>query len=652
MNNKDNLKRIEDALKRRETEGDKSIGNIRSVLTFIRKSKKFASKDIFKLAEAELAVIDDKGAAKPVCDAYIADARKKGMSKAKAKAEANGERFNASAYALPASSVSSKRSNVKKLMLMVQELNEVRSGDRTAASAGIVLADESELDYKKLLMMPFWDAFEALVHYFLPDCVRPDTHPRGKYNRVEVESRLGLGVGQSSLRNQWSYRRALKQDTMDKLYAGFCKYDSKIPVELFRSLVAKSVERKGIKKIVYAVNELPESLAKAVHDYVEFRYTLSVPRVRSLDGDATEIRINRPLDWKRSGDTESAFRGALNRFVGYLVNIKEPAINPSDLTPACLIDRANWIDYLDWRDRACGNSAGSTRQDMNMLKDISNPEGWWMHFHGQHLSPSEKQSFQTFFKREATDIALTADRQRKSREDETGLEAGKKNAPWFFGAGTTAERGWKFLLNIIENLKLNVIRAGENEWANGYLLSAVWLMMEAELPLRVDNTKVIVLGTKDDIQPNLAKKLATFYRKDDQWHLFLPKSLLKNSTGRHVEDIVWSYNQINNQWFDMLTSKIKRGERLFGNRIDGTVRGRTRHILSQLHPDQNYPGMNPHVMRHIVATYRINVLNQSATKVASVLMDKPETVLATYFSNDHAGNLKSAQDDCAAMWAA
>lgn len=654
MNNKNNLARIDDALKRRKAEGEAGIGNVRTALKFIRENKKFSSMDIFQLAEDELAAINRRSKVKdpdvlvpvPVSDAYIAASKKKAIAKAKAKAKAAGERFDAAEHVYPASSESSKRANVKKLMEMVQELSEVRSGERTAPDTALVLAEKSSIDYDELGKLPFWDCFEALVDYHLPQCIHP-AHSKyrrhSKYNKTAVST--ALGIGQAHLRIGWTNKAVLRPVTLDRLYEGFKRYDSKVPASLFKSVYGDTYVPKK-SRVILKVDEFPPKMKEAIESYIRFRNKPQATR----SGPASSIEL--PNKWNPNGSTSLRLEDAIKRFIGYLVKHHKPALEFSSIEPSCLIDRDLLSAFLDWREENHPESSGTTSKDLVIRSDISNPNGWWMAMYGGHLSESEKEEFYRFFNREKTSFTKDAQVQKQEREDESGLPSGKTGAPWFFEQNTTAAEGWKILIKLIEQLKHNYIRSGGKHSGFYFLRVAVWISMAAEVPLRVKSSQRILLGNADDVAENRKHKMGTLYRENDQWHLFLPKVVLKNRDSNHTEDIKYSYSKSQTEWIDKLADQTNHGDLFFPGNMGNLVMKKTKLALKQLFPEKNYPGMNPHAMRHIVATYRLNVLNDDPKLVATLLMDRLKTVMDTYYSSDHESNLKAAQKHSDRLWAA
>jgi len=179
-------------------------------------------------------------------------------------------------------------------------------------------------------------------------------------------------------------------------------------------------------------------------------------------------------------------------------------------------------------------------------------------------------------------------------------------------------------------------------------------------PLRCENFSSLKwLGDileENEYKITNSKNIASIYKINGSYKLFVPKGLLKNRYNKNVEDIAicidyakssivkyleirsifLSHSNINSEFFLINSSD---GNQLKRSYITNNFTKHTLRAIRNLYPEMGHiHGINPHAMRHLCASLYLAMNPKDYTGLATLLMDSLETVLREYAKNDHTGN--------------
>jgi len=146
----------------------------------------------------------------------------------------------------------------------------------------------------------------------------------------------------------------------------------------------------------------------------------------------------------------------------------------------------------------------------------------------------------------------------------------------------------------------------------------------------------------------------------DYWY-FCAKPLLKNRMSRTVTDIHYRLSNLNDQLKDyldirarFLETKGKSCQRFLlnenGNKLIGSdmlFQAETLKAIQHLYPETKQyieKGINPHGMRHLMATLFLKYNPEQYGALATLLMDDLSTVLSTYAKRDDTGNFEKIRE--------
>lgn len=238
-------------------------------------------------------------------------------------------------------------------------------------------------------------------------------------------------------------------------------------------------------------------------------------------------------------------------------------------------------------------------------------------------------------------------------------DVGKRNIGWLLDSlDSTLDQSVDDVRQLAEDLIQHSKKLkGINRIAPAQV--CLWLLLSLEAPLRISNWCAVNFSDKD------RSKEPILFDDKGRWRLKVPRSYLKNRRGREVEaiDQVLS-NPMIGEAMTLLTSyrqqqKIKSDSvfiqtRASQHRSVGDAYQRTALAKSiqtwtgraafTRWPDRDVGrGINPHGMRHFVASYVLDKTGDYRLAATS-LMDSVAVVMNVYGKNDHSLNQKKLAD--------
>lgn len=178
-------------------------------------------------------------------------------------------------------------------------------------------------------------------------------------------------------------------------------------------------------------------------------------------------------------------------------------------------------------------------------------------------------------------------------------------------------------------------------------------------PLRIKNfvnLKWIGESNKFEVKRNKVSCLY-FDVNTDSYSIFVPKKDLKNRKGKHSNDIHRKLKKKMNDYIDNMLDirdlflKTKNGriaENKFGSdsllllnpyNKDPRLSAHSLKVIQRIRPELNITtGINPHALRHLVATRYLKHKPEKYSALATLLNDKLETVINVYARRDDEGN--------------
>lgn len=234
-------------------------------------------------------------------------------------------------------------------------------------------------------------------------------------------------------------------------------------------------------------------------------------------------------------------------------------------------------------------------------------------------------------------------------------DAGKRNIGWLLDSlDSTLDQSVADVRQLSADLSQHSKRlTGINRLAPAQV--SLWLLMSLEAPLRVSNWCALKFSDKD------RSKEPILFRDSGRWRLRVPRSYLKNRRGREVEAIdqvlsnpligelieqVLNYRKEHKIETDAVfvqtrSSKHRSaGEAYQRTALAKSIQTWTGRAAFTRWPDRDVGrGINPHGMRHFVASYVLDKTGDYRLAATS-LMDSVAVVMNVYGKNDHSLNQK------------
>ncbi|GAC35646.1 hypothetical protein [Paraglaciecola polaris] len=242
---------------------------------------------------------------------------------------------------------------------------------------------------------------------------------------------------------------------------------------------------------------------------------------------------------------------------------------------------------------------------------------------------------------------------------------GKRNVNFIINANDP----WSAYFDLVDMIKKIISIKGYSLWSHASYLAFRWMIYA---PLRVRNISMLkwlgVVSEKELIRFEENKEIGIFkLAESGEFGVFVHKSHLKNKGSSAAESIYQEFPGMKCDFDNYL--KIRERESLklgvttelwaFGvsdrafNGAGGRVRPThvgnelvkiTQQALSVLYPDEHNPGINPHAMRHLAATLFLNDNPENYTGLATLLMDRLDTVIAVYAKINNKQNAKKIRE--------
>ena len=248
-------------------------------------------------------------------------------------------------------------------------------------------------------------------------------------------------------------------------------------------------------------------------------------------------------------------------------------------------------------------------------------------------------------------------RKRAFIKDNAERLDGSRNVQWLLdsryrkslGLSGGVKEGVADYMEIIKQLELEGSLVGNNlgnQAPHGYNATMVALFMRLmfQQPMRKGNWQSLRLGSHAE---SVHAKYPLIWKHKGCYHLRVPAKFVKNK--RLLEtDFSASLTKHIDNYLGKRAARLKArnhaSDRFFcgysGGKFLGTILVETTYRACKvLWPERNYIswGFNPHALRHFVATLYLADNPQDIYRLALLLADKPETVLATYAKPDLLG---------------
>ena len=359
--------------------------------------------------------------------------------------------------------------------------------------------------------------------------------------------------------------------------------------------------------------------------------------------------------WKNSGCTADNFISAMNVYFGFLSTLDFVDGFKPDMSMLMSLELLNLFVIS----RAGDTGHHVTNKVLRIAKLESEADSFLSKYHPLKDMAIIQNGREMFFKAPTTagEKLVRNDKVKKfasnrinanfkiinSKKSDSDIEGGKKNVPWILGRRASVVEGWNSLKHLVLRLERSFDLSPKENRATSYampkLTIATWLSMEMECPLRVGNSADIQIHNSSNLSRVTTPVI--YKGREGTWMLYCPKSCLKNSKSSHVDSIDFPYSIETSNLIDKYLEYKAKGDNLFPPTatIRSSLRGTTQEALSYIFPDEDFPGMNPHSLRHIFATYWINQ-GMSSGVVASLMMDTRETIERTYCTTTHIDNFK------------
>ena len=529
---------------------------------------------------------------------------------------------------------SSRVSNLKRLRGMVgsavlspsEEITERRPLMQS-------LPDKSEVS-----RLSFWEYYSTLTAVIFPDTK----------NQSEIIRRLGLDDLFSTMRGSMRANRAPKYETADTVRHALLKFVDFDDDELMRKALVPTVKTAKKTTQEFYRYTLTETQENEIDDYIKYRTDKIEPdrKIWVGIGDA-KYAYSSWMKWKKNSASKKNFRNNMRAYYGYLSTVL--GLQDDEINLSTLINHELFESYLKHK---LMNTSHRCKKIIDTAKLANDASEYFWKYHPPYPDFNFDQASQ-YVQHMSKMIAYynnQFDVRDKNKKDDLTLQEGKQNAPWFFAPGIKANDGFGVLTKIITELELNydaLSLTSKPRAADRQLMVATWLSMEMELPLRVGNTDALTVVKS--LNPGDLPTTPVMFKAGNTWNIFCPKQALKNSYNRHTIDIEYEYSKRTSKLIDKYLSTLAKGKKPFTS-LSNKLSETTKNVLHKLFPDAGYPGMNPHVMRHIVPTYRVSC-GWTPAQVSSLLMDDINTLTKNYFQNDHALNLETASHTAADLWA-
>ncbi len=405
-----------------------------------------------------------------------------------------------------------------------------------------------------------------------------------------------------------------------------------------------------------------KKLKQQIDNYIEYRLNGTLPKGATkwslYTSNVDHLRVVRK--WKKGTTSDERSRKEYNIYFGYLETSNKASKKDMDISMLL-----NWNYLESFYEHRLSDKFGDyvTMRFLSEVKSLAYTDSYMWCYHpmlkpvfikGKEFKVNDWDSvtyYSEFLIKNTSHLIqkLRDNLKEKKNNNSHSIQSGRKNAPWFFSKNTTYKEGWRLLDNLINLLEKKFDLADEKIKTKKNVLSkltiATWLSMEKEVPLRVSNSnEIIVLDEKPNhkmLERLYENRTPCVFKNGKLWELYCPKSALKNSKSSKITDIedVLYTTKTSALITKLVNTKNNNGNKLFSVKwIDHLLNDTSVRALKEMFPNEEYPPMNPHVMRHIVATYYINVKEYSINMVAALLMDDPNTVMNVYTENSYTKN--------------
>lgn len=242
---------------------------------------------------------------------------------------------------------------------------------------------------------------------------------------------------------------------------------------------------------------------------------------------------------------------------------------------------------------------------------------------------------------------------------------GKSNVSWIIGHSqgvvhAVEEDLWR----IIKRIELMACWASHVDDRVMLQGVAAWLALELVTPLRIENTVSLQYAENPYLKTSKLRQGTFWLDSAGDYRIFYPKGSLKNRRGRNIESVdatvpkgtpnhavIERYLECRKEglsYFKKETDDLffMTQPKYFGspqnpNSLAGTITNYTYFAAREEFGEVGCKirdiefGINPQSMRHIVAQYLLAIYPSDYPLVAHVLMDRVETVMGEYGSNNH-----------------
>ncbi|MDH5572622.1 MAG: hypothetical protein OEY89_12725, partial [Gammaproteobacteria bacterium] len=477
----------------------------------------------------------------------------------------------------------------------------------------------------------------------------------------------GININKSVIRYGWL--RGKKPKVTETSFQLFRLFDDMFKCgKKFLNKLEIKAETVITPRKSYPRVEIPENIKRQLDEYILFRTKGILPDrdiVFKKDNkiDKTFRRMPKgarqwSLDINEHSETAANFTTKFQSFFNYIAHKKKNRIKDIDISILFDIDIMN--SYVsDCIKREVYSSA------LNFLKLIKfefRIKSYLSRYHAPINSLSK-------WKEEIKEIE---DNTNECIDDITSIKRigidGKRNIEFILTDSTRIE--------MIQDIQKGLDRLTSLNTYGNYLCwckqrSAFIFKIATEgmCPLRIKNfINLKWLGESTWSIVNNKKESGLYYDTDNHcYSICIPKIALKNRGGKQIDGIHRKLPITFNSYIDnmlvirekyMTTKHGIKAASKFGNdsllllnpkNKDTSFSNHTLKVIQNLWPEKNIlTGINPHSLRHLVASIYLMHNPENYTALATLLNDKLETVINVYAKRDDIGNaikLKSFGED-------